>query len=336
MGVTSGSNVLYTMFDVRLPHLFMIAVDRAKRHSRQDPVIVVDFSWLCFKCGGDTDTPPTAFRKVAANLLLLLDTGFVVHVVLDPPHRHHSKKATVARNVAAHRATIGAIKAKSEILSLTKSIRDNLWDTVEERTELENRLKDLERAANKYERISRGRLSAGFVTTMECLLFELCDKTTNLSCSVAPYQADAKICYMCMGGKADLVFGNDSDFAFVIGPGCVQMTEMRLTSKDCILKIPWAHGPCGWEQSQTLNILKGVVCWKLRNNSSKKTPLPICHSPTSWTRATGASCLLGGLEGSCCCSPSLPRVTGSSAVKRCYNQRLLPVTDLPMKEQSEL
>jgi hypothetical protein len=82
MGVTSGSNVLYTMDHVRLPHLFMIAVDRAKRHSRQDPVIVVDFSWLCFKCGGDTDTPPTAFRKVAANLLLLLDTGFVVHVVL--------------------------------------------------------------------------------------------------------------------------------------------------------------------------------------------------------------------------------------------------------------
>jgi hypothetical protein len=123
MGVTNGSSVLYTMENVRLPHLFMIAVDRAKRHSRQDPVIVVDFSWLCCKCGTETDTPPTAFRKVAAHLLLLLETGFVVHVVLDPHHRHHSKKATVARNVAAHRATIGAIKAKSEILSLTRRHR---------------------------------------------------------------------------------------------------------------------------------------------------------------------------------------------------------------------
>jgi XPG I-region len=238
MGVTNGLNVLYTMDRVRLPHLLMLAIDRAKRFSRHDPVIVVDFSWLCFKCGGDIDTPPTAFRKVAAHLLLLLESGFVVHVVLDPHHRHHSKKATVARNVAAHRATVDAIKAKSKILSLTKSIRDNIWDTVEERTELENRLKDLESAARKYERVSRGRLSLGFVDTMEELLFGLCDKTPNLSCSVAPYQADAKICYMCIDGQADLVLGNDSDFAFVIGPGCVQMTDMHLTSKECTLKIP--------------------------------------------------------------------------------------------------
>lgn len=64
----------------------------------------------------------------------LCSAGFLITVVFDPTHRHHSKCASIERTGNREAARIGAFHARGEVMKVNLALREGSW-TEDERNE---------------------------------------------------------------------------------------------------------------------------------------------------------------------------------------------------------
>ena len=97
------------------------------RAKEQKPTVAFDVSWLCYRCHGIED--------VMAMISIFLDNGFLVYPVFDPEWRHHTKKASIAREFKRRLAFVEGIQAKAELMVVSRKLRQENFtnDNTDER-----------------------------------------------------------------------------------------------------------------------------------------------------------------------------------------------------------
>ena len=147
--------------------------------------------------------------------------------MFDPEGRHHSKKASIAREFERR------ILAKAEILSISRKLREETLVDLEEKNILSERRKDLEKKVKSCEKS---------IADMDChpqIVEGLRRKVEELANShhkkifvlEGMFQADTYIQRLLVQKMVDFAVGNDMDFAVVAGEACLQITQFRLTVK---------------------------------------------------------------------------------------------------------
>ena len=210
MGIKNGSQCLYAIKNLSLVQLCLLAAARAAATGRIGrPCVALDFSWLCFKLKGNSASVMETKKKLVGFVSMLSSTGCFskVIVVLDPDSRHHSKKATIVRDVKRDKSIMDAIKFKAQIISISRTLRLEQYDNIREKDILMEKRKDLEKKVKTCESTSLSRLSPEFI---------------------CQFQADSMIQGLLHRKEIDIAIGNDSDFSFVAGPNCLQVTEFKL------------------------------------------------------------------------------------------------------------
>jgi len=232
MGVSNGSQILYKIERLSFAQFCSIATARAEQAGRKGkPAIALDFSWLCFKLWCKSSVSETK-KKFSSLVSLLISQGFFVYIVMDPSHRHHSKKATIVRDVRRDRSIIDAIRFKAQILSISKTLRLETYSTTTEKKQLLDKRKDLEKKVKTCESISQSRLSPDFREELENTArdLELQFSPQLLVIMHGPFQADSTVQWLLTQKKVDFALGNDSDFSFVAGPACLQVSDFKIYS----------------------------------------------------------------------------------------------------------
>ena len=96
MGVHNGGKLRYSLASVSIGQVYSVGRKRAEEAGRQgQPAAAFDISCLCYRCR--TSTVAATSEDVMAMISIFLDHGFLVFPVFDPEWRHHTKKASIAR-----------------------------------------------------------------------------------------------------------------------------------------------------------------------------------------------------------------------------------------------
>ena len=90
--------------------------------------------------------PTDTIEHVLAMFLKFLEEKFLIYPVFDPEGRHHSKKASIAREFERR------ILAKAEILSISRKLREETLVDLEEKNILSERRKHLEKKVKSCEK----------------------------------------------------------------------------------------------------------------------------------------------------------------------------------------
>ena len=116
MGVHHGGKLCYSLANLSFGQVDSVARKRAEEAGRNGaPAVAFDISWLCYRCHGIED--------VMAMISIFLDNGFLVYPVFDPEWRHHTKKASIAREFKRRLAYVEGIRAKAELMVVSRKLR---------------------------------------------------------------------------------------------------------------------------------------------------------------------------------------------------------------------
>jgi hypothetical protein len=290
MGVHGGSKLLFTLAGLSFSQLSSLGRNRAENAKRPgSPAVVADISWLCHRLRkrvvGET------IDLVAAFILKFIQEGFVFQAAFDPEGRHHTKKASVRREFERQQSMAICIRAKSEILSISRALREgNIPNEEEQKIVLRAQLKDLEKKVKKGEQAIddseyHPQIIDGVRRTVEQLALLHPGKVLIVE---GKYQADSYIQHLLTTGQADLAIGNDSDFSFVAGGACLQVSafDIKASKKDVTdiknimiatgfgstMDLARSHlGSCGTYKAAELPLLDGLT--------DIRTPLFDCCTP---------------------------------------------------------
>ena len=240
MGLKGAASILFHAKGITMTGLKRIARTRLAENEHICR-IDVDCSWLGYKLArssSDTD----ASMLTAEVLLLLAKAGFVVTPICDPPHRHHSKRASTDRIAKKERKRIDSLVARYKITELSQRLQDvNI--SAEDRGVLSKELGDLNKKSKSLERNeTSGRLGGLFIEDLQRDLDELSAHEKNEhecfveEVVVSSFQADSVIAQRVVTKKSHLILGNDTDFMVLVGPSCVAVRDFKIkrgAGKDC-------------------------------------------------------------------------------------------------------
>ena len=200
MGVKAAASILFSLKGVCLTALKNIARSRLQENNHLC-FIDVDCSWLGYKLGRKSNGND-ASTLTAEILLLLSKAGFIVTPVCDPPHRHHSKRASTERIASREKKRIDSLVSRYKITQISQRLRgaDAAGLTVEEIAQMERDLTELNKKAKVLERDeTSGRLGGSFAEDLSRELERLnAHEKNEHQCFVgkvvvASFQADSYI-----------------------------------------------------------------------------------------------------------------------------------------------
>ena len=156
MGVSNGYKLLFTLKGLTFGQLSHVARKRAENDPDRlgSPAVTADMSWLsrklCKKSVCET------VSTIEALLSKFMSEGFIVYLAFDPDGpRHHTKKASTYREFERQEKMVSCIKAKSQILSIRRELRErgHTFDD-DRRKAMHTRLHVLEKEAKTGEKVS--------------------------------------------------------------------------------------------------------------------------------------------------------------------------------------
>ena len=232
MGVNSGSKLRYHLVGLSLSDICSLARKRAEGAGRPGfPAVAFDVSWLCYTCR--RSTVADTIEHVMAMFLKFLEENFLLYLVFDPEARHHSKKASIAREFERRRNVADCILAKAKILSISRRLREETLVDLEEKKILSERRKDLEKKVKSCEKsIADMDCHPQIVEGLRRKLEELANShREKIFVLEGMFQADTYIQRLLVQKTVDFAVGNDMDFSVVAGEACLQITQFCLTVK---------------------------------------------------------------------------------------------------------
>ena len=134
--------------------------------------------------------------------------------MFDPEGRHHSKKASIAREFERRRNVADCILAKAEILSISRKLREETLVDLEEKNILSERRKHLEKKVKSCEKSiadmdCHPQIVEGLRHKLEDLANSHCEK---IFVQESKFQADTYIQRLLVQKTVDFAVGNDRSF----------------------------------------------------------------------------------------------------------------------------
>ena len=169
MGITDFSKALFKLIGLDLDHVVNAARALAKERGREDsPTIYIDASIAGYKFGRYDGQDASVGIKIFVEILL--KEGFQVFVVFDPPHRHHSKVASIERAGKREESRLLALRSRADLIRLSDELSMTDTSAAAERAEIEQKMTELEKKIQKCENYANNSLLPGFSeTTIEAL-----------------------------------------------------------------------------------------------------------------------------------------------------------------------
>ena len=230
MGINKGSSFLYSLSALTLGNLCSIVTTKAERAGRKgEPRIIIDFSWLLFKMKSKSSLQDTT-QSLNGFLSVLLSEGFFVTIVMDPPNsRHYTKKATIQRNAERDFLIVEAINLKTELLNASKKLQKHQYNSAEEKDNIIDRIKMLEKKIRSCENKSLSRLTEEYIEYCTTQVLKFVSKWNDqVTTMTGLYQADTTIADLLSNRKVDVAVGNDCDFSYLCGRHSLQITDFKL------------------------------------------------------------------------------------------------------------
>ena len=227
--------------------------------------IDVDCNWVAFKLGCGKK-PQEAASKTADFIQCLSSCGFIVTPICDGERRHHSKRASIERVAKYEKDRTMASITRLQLLATSTQLREETNLNTEEREELKNRQKELNKLVGKLEaKVENTGLYRSFASDLEAEL-EIRDAFSDQMShhgkvqpvKVGLYQADALIAKRAIDGLSHMIFGADTDFFVSIGPSCILI-------KDFFFKRPAGRQKKQIELMELNNIQLACSSIEMRN-----------------------------------------------------------------------
>ena len=122
-GIRGGRHCIYTSSPIDAKELFLVLDDRRKKSApsvpdsdaapaRDKPAIDIDASQVAYRFRRSSGGSAGFIVRLA---VALARCGIDVTIVGDPPHRHHSKRATIDRIAKCERARLHCITHQAEL-----------------------------------------------------------------------------------------------------------------------------------------------------------------------------------------------------------------------------
>ena len=268
MTLVSGSQMFYSIENVTFSELCTIIRHRgAVRSENATPTLYFDVSWLARKLSTASNDGVKSIIHLAEKFIV---EGIKVVLCFDNiSHRHHSKKATVIRNVKAEQARVDCILLRTELMRLFHQLNESSRSDEEKRI-IKEKMNTTEKKIHKLEKTVRERLR--FVDLYENVT-DLARRIIlkhphHLTIVEAKTQADTVICYENVNGDCDAAISNDGDFIMVAGKHMLLVKDFHIDRRGGKL------GELGkfWISSSHFSVLKSSWVDLLKKRSPTFLP----------------------------------------------------------------
>jgi len=222
MGVSNGSDLIYTADKLSLSQLATIARARNNEHGKRiRPCIDIDANLLAHKLNGGKED---IVKELIAFATAVTKENLDVAIVCDGPVRDHSKRATTKRAAEREKFRLKALFSKLRLQQL-RSQKQN----PPENFDIAQANKDmviLEKTVKSSESRARTHVPPDFISRLsEAVSVEQttrCDSddttsTGEISLHIAKFQADTVICYRLVHGHSHIAVTTDTDYQVIAG-----------------------------------------------------------------------------------------------------------------------
>ena len=227
----SGSQMFYSVQNVNFNDLCTLVRHRASlRSDNATPTLYFDVSWLARKLSTPSNDVISSLVHLASKFI-----GDGIKVVLcfdNTAHCHHSKKATIVRNVKAEQARVDCVLLHTDMMTMFNEMKDESTSD-EEKKILQDKMIEIEKKILRLKKIVHERLR--FSDLYDKLIeaaSQLMHKHPNLLTYVeAKTQADTVICYESVNGCCDGAISNDGDFIMVGGEKMLLIKDFKINRR---------------------------------------------------------------------------------------------------------
>jgi hypothetical protein len=243
MGIQSQNDLLWKSSPVALDDIVYLLEERHGERRRSNPPsterarpkVSIDASLVAYKY---LNTALDPWDGVWIISTALADRNIDVHVICDPPIRHHSKRAHQQRVGKKAKSSLRLMVYRMELASLRNDPKN---DDADMAAKISEKIRSLEKAE------CRALLPPDFVARLQ-------DKVRtyesqgygDITIEVAPYQADPCIADLAIRGGCEAIVSGDSDFPMYVGPGGpdklsdimlrdIKINRKQYTIRDCTL-----------------------------------------------------------------------------------------------------
>jgi hypothetical protein len=212
MGLSGGSDLVYTSSKLSLSEIAAIARHRNESHGKQFlPCVDLDANLLA--CNINSKDKIKAMISMAINFA---KEGLDVGIVVDGPVRDDSKRVSTKRQGNRERVRFRALFTKAQQQQLRSQINDPPENF--KLKEAKEELKKLEGIAKKNESAARNPLPPNFMSHLrEAISHEQSKREESgdesigeISLHISMFQADTVICYRLVNGLSHLAVTTDS------------------------------------------------------------------------------------------------------------------------------
>ncbi len=232
MGVKNAHHLTHQITGVTQQELLKIVEARSHRRDGQDkPTIDIDVSYVYRKLFYKDNH--SRINYIMSICDVLCKSGSRVVLVCDGSVRHHSKRASVQRQVERYKTKVQLYQTRCELMQVIKSISLATTETEKENLKkAESRLAD--NSSKLEKKIDNADLDVGDILFNK--LIEESQKKMEKDPKVeiivmqAEFQADSVIAYRTMENLNDMTIMEDSDLAALCGKQCVSISKFEVSN----------------------------------------------------------------------------------------------------------
>ena len=225
MGVSKGSQALYSLIGLTRGDVADIAHGIARDRGVEHPIIDVDCSNVCFKVG-------KTVHGLAAFLLKWAQAGLHVVPICDGRVRPVAKQATNKRFADREKKRIQACIIQKQL----RDLRSRLYSDADKQA-IMDKIKAKEREYKSAETAASNAIPSDLDDKLSAELSHRQAHTKNASRGfvdkviTAEFQADALLMGRSTNGEALIIQSSDADIPIIAGDECLALKEFTLDGK---------------------------------------------------------------------------------------------------------